>query len=408
MNKKTNTSGKDIPLNTNTIPTLPEGIYRYERGLYLRVTKTGRFWLLKYTINGRRREMGLGSALDQNVSSAVAKAARYRAMIVDGIDPLEKIAEKREERKKEEKKAKMPTFEQYAPKTIERIFKVRIFTNKKTEKAWRSTVNQICNTDLGKRRIDTITRDDVFMALDPLWRTQPRKARDWLNRLNGIFNFAKSDGLIEKNPAEWKGCLDALLPPMGKVRSDIVPEKHHAALAAEDLRDVVQTAWSRGDVHSLAIVFGALTVGRANEYISGLWDEVDFDEKTFSVPRARRKDKKNEPFVVPLSRQALILLERLDTSSKFLFSSQGGGNVAERTVLNRLKSFTDRAVTLHGMRSTFSDWCARNEKNFVISEKCLMHAVGNRVFQAYQRDDLLEQRRKLMQEWADFLLPNVG
>lgn len=408
MNKKTNGSDKDIPLNKDTIPTLPEGIYRYERGLYLRVTKTGRFWLLKYTCNGKRREMGLGSALDQNVSAAVAKAARYRAMIVDGIDPLDKIAEKKEEQRKAEKKAKMPTFEQYAPKTIERIFKVRIFTNVKTEKNWRATVNQICKTELGKRRIDTIAHDDVFMVLDPLWRTKPRKARDWLNRLNGIFNFAKSDGLIEKNPAEWKGGLDAFLPTMGKVRSDIVPEKHHAALSAEDLRDLVQIAWCRDDVHSLAIVFGALTVGRANEYISGLWDEVNFDEKTFSVPRARRKDKKQDPFVVPLSRQAMLLLERLDTSSKFLFSSQGGGTVAERTVLNRLKSLTDKPVTLHGMRSTFSDWCARNEKNFVVSEKCLMHAVGNRVFQAYQRDDLLEQRRKLLQEWADFLLPNVG
>lgn len=64
-------------------------------------------------------------------------------------------------------------------------------------------------------------------------------------------------------------------------------------------------------------------------------------------------------------------------------------------------------MTLHGMRSTFSDWGAKNEKNFLVSEKQLMHAVGNNVFRAYQRDDLLEQRRKLMQEWADYLLPNV-
>ena len=59
---------------------------------------------------------------------------------------------------------------------------------------------------------------------------------------------------------------------------------------------------------------------------------------------------------------------------------------------------------MHGCRSTFSDWCAQNGKNFLVSEKCLMHAVGGAVFMAYQRDDLLEQRRVLLQEWADFLL----
>lgn len=68
---------------------------------------------------------------------------------------------------------------------------------------------------------------------------------------------------------------------------------------------------------------------------------------------------------------------------------------------------TDMPITVHGTRSTFSDWCAKNNKNFLVSEKQLMHAVGNEVFRAYQRDDLLEQRRVLMQEWADYLLPDV-
>lgn len=407
MSRKNTDNDKIVTINLDTIPYLPEGIHRYERGLYVRVTKTSRFWLLKYTCNGKRREMGLGSAIDQSLDAVRAKANRYRVMIDDGVDPLNVLAEKKEQQKKEEKKAKMPTFAEYAPKALERILFVRQFRGKNTESGWRHTIAFLSDGPLGKRRLDSITKDDIAIVIQPVWVSKPRTGRDLLNRLNGIFNVAKSEGLIEKNPAEWVGGLDALLPAMGKVRSILVPEKHHAALSAEDLRSVVQELWKVDRVNALAIVFGALTVGRANEYLGGKWSEVNLNDGTFNVPPERRKDGKNESFTVPLSRQAKALIRRLDTSSEFLFSGPSGNRVSYSYIIASIKATTDKPVTLHGMRSTFSDWCAHNEKNFLVSEKCLMHAVGNSVFRAYQRDDLLDQRRVLMQEWADFLLPGV-
>ena len=103
MSRKTPDNDKKTVINLDTIPTLPEGIHRYERGLYVRVTKTSRFWLLKYTCNGKRREMGLGPALDQSLDAVRAKANRYRVMIDDGVDPLDVLAEKKEQQKQEEK-----------------------------------------------------------------------------------------------------------------------------------------------------------------------------------------------------------------------------------------------------------------------------------------------------------------
>lgn len=407
MSRKNTDNDKKTVINLDTIPTLPEGIHRYERGLYVRVTKTSRFWLLKYTCNGKRREMGLGSATDQALAAVRAKANRYRAMIDDGVDPLNIIAEKKEQQKQEEKKAKMPTFAEYAPKALERILFVRQFRGRNTEKGWRRTINVLSEGPLGKRRLDSITKDDIALIIQPVWVSKPRTGRDLLNRLNGIFNVAKSEGLVEKNPAEWVGGLDALLPSLGKVRAILVPEKHHAALSAEDLRSVVQELWKMDTASAMAIVFGALTVGRSNEYLGAKWSELDHGEKTFAVPKERRKDGKDQPHVVPLSRQAQALIRRLDTSSTFLFSYMKDKPLCNATVNKVMKSVTDKPVTLHGMRSTFSDWCAKNGKNFLVSEKCLMHAVGNAVFRAYQRDDLLDQRRVLMQEWADFLLPGV-
>lgn len=391
--------------NVKSIPTLPVGIHCYERGVYLRVTNHSRSWLYKYQLNGKRRELGLGSA-DQPLSAVLAKVAPLKALVAQGIDPKEQIAQEKAEKKAAEVKASMPTFGEYADHAFEKILYLRSFTGANTERTWRSDIGTLKEA-FGKQRLDAIQRDDVAAFLRQYWTTKPRRGQDLRMRLYGILNVAKGEGLIQSNPAEWKGCLDASLPPMGLVRRTL-PVEHHVAMTPEELRDAVGELWKEDSAGAMAVVFGALTAGRANEYIGGRWEEIDLEENTFAVPQARRKDKKPYPHMVPLTRQLLRLLERLDTSVDFIFQGRGRSAVGASTVLRAIKRVSGRDdMTLHGMRSTFSDWCAKNEKNFLVSEKQLMHAVGNAVFQAYQRDDLLEQRRKLMQEWADYLLPNV-
>ncbi len=391
--------------NVKSIPTLPVGIHCYERGVYLRVTGHSRSWLYKYQLNGKRRELGLGSA-DQPLSAVLAKVAPLKALVAQGIDPKDQIAQEKAEKKAAEVKAAMPTFGEYADHAFDKILYLRSFTSEHTESAWRRDI-RLLKEAFGKLRLDAIHRDDVAAFLRQYWTSKPRRGQDLRMRLYGILNVAKGEGLIQSNPAEWKGCLDASLPPMGLVRRT-VPVEHHVAMTPEELRDAVGELWKEDSAGAMAVVFGALTAGRANEYIGGRWEEIDLEENTFSVPQARRKDKKPYPHMVPLTRQLLRLLERLDTSGDYLFQGKGRSAVCSVSVLRAIKRVSGRDdMTLHGMRSTFSDWCAKNEKNFLVSEKQLMHAVGNAVFQAYQRDDLLEQRRKLMQEWADYLLPNV-
>lgn len=387
-----------------SIPTLPIGIHRYERGLYLRVTDHSRSWLYKYQLNGKRREIGLGSATGQTVSAVLAKVAQLKAQVAQGIDPKVQIDQIKEEKKAQEIKAAMPTFGEYADKAFEKILYLRRFQGKKTEASWRMDIKRLKDA-FGSQRLDAITRDDIAAFLRQWWTTQPNIGKYLRSRLEAILNVAKGEGLIQHNPAEWKGGLDASLPPINVVRRTI-PTKHHDALSPEDLRDVVQKLWKVEKTAAMAVVFGALSAGRANEYLGGKWSEIDFEEKTFSVPQDRRKDKKPNPHMVPLTRQMLVLLNRLDTSGDYIFQGRNKA-IYQATVMRHIKTATDKPVTLHGMRSTFSDWCAKNEKNFLVSEKQLMHSVGNAVFQAYQRDDLLDQRRVLMQEWADYLLPDV-
>lgn len=386
------------------INRLPTGIHCYDRGVYLRVTPRGMSWLLKYSINGRRRELGLGGTA-QPITVVLAKANLAKAQVAQGIDPLEQRAEVRAEQKRAEKKKQMPTFGELAPEALEHVLAMRQFQGARTEQSWRRAFRELAER-FGTQKIDRITRDDCAAVLREVWTTKPRIAKDWQSRMLAVFDYAILRGWIEKNPAVWKNNLDAVLPSQAVVLRG-KPENHHSAVSSAELGRVVQQLWRGDTVGALCAVFGCLTVGRASEFRCAQWDEIDLGAATLTVPPARRKDKKPYPFVVPLSRQAMALLHRLDTSGEFLFSCRDGRPLTLATVLNTFKSVTDQPITTHGLRSTFADWCAKNEKNFLVSEKCLMHAVGNQVFRAYQRDDLLEQRRALLQEWADYLLPEV-
>ena len=390
--------------NTKNISTLPIGLHRYDRGVYIRVTPTSRSWILKYQLNGRRREMGLGPAEGQPISAVMAKANAARYNIDQGVDPLDIKAEKKCVLKEEAKQKAVPTFGQFAPKAVDRIFKVRMFTGCRTEASWLVTLKKL-TLAFGSTKLSDITTADVVKFLEPSWGS-PRAARDLQGRLSNILDVAVTEGYIPSNPAKWD-FLKHWLPSLSKVRKSI-PENHQAAVPAEELRRIAQALWREDSVFAMALLFGFLTAGRLAEWAQAEWAEIDAEAMTLSVPPARRKDGRPVPHVVPLPRQSQRILERLDTSSKLLFPGKFGTKaVSGDALLKKIRSMTDMPITIHGTRSTFSDWCAKNNKNFLVSEKQLMHAVGNEVFRAYQRDDLLEQRRVLMQEWADYLLPDL-
>ena len=163
-----------------------------------------------------------------------------------------------------------------------------------------------------------------------------------------------------------------------------------------------------GCITHKAILFGILTASRTIEFVPARWGEINWAAKVWSVPPERRKDKKKEPHRVPLSNQAIELLQsirgsRIMNPNGFIFLSSYGWHISLGTPRIFLQRALLRSVTMHGCRSTFRDWAAENGKNDVVAEKCLMHATGSTVVRAYQRSDLLKLRRVLMQEWADEL-----
>lgn len=149
------------------------------------------------------------------------------------------------------------------------------------------------------------------------------------------------------------------------------------------------------------ILFTILTASRVGESVPARWDEIDWENRIWSVPPERRKDQKPYPHRVPLSDQAMELLNSIERKGEEIFCLKADDLGSRYSLAHLLQRITKTTATMHGFRSTFRDWAAENGVPDTVAEKCLMHVTGNAVVQAYQRSDLLEQRREVMQAWAD-------
>ena len=377
---------------------------RIDPGLYLKENGNSKSYVFIYQFKGKRRQLGLGSAKTTKVTAAKAKAAQYRAMMLNGVDPADvDVAKPKPAPVATPKKAvtKFVTFKDFAPKAIEKLKFLRNWKNSKNEMQWYSTVETYAYPYFGGKAIDKITSNDILKALTPIWYDKIDTADKLQSRIEQIFNQAVAEGLCRDNPARWRGCLDAHLPSKATVKKGRITN-HFTAVKPEQLRELVRILRQLPDVSAKATLYGILCVGRANEFCRSEWSEIDLDRGIHNMPR-QKVNTDGELFRIPLSRQAIELLNEIPRESKYVFSAYKGQPVCRDTPRLVLKRHSPWPITMHGCRSTFSDWCAENEKNVLVSEKCLMHVGGDKVFRAYQRSDLMNQRRQLLQEWADFL-----
>lgn len=386
-------------ITARDIPNLPLGTHKIETCLYIKVRPTSASYFLRMTIQGKRTDITLGSTRELTFPIARAKAANIKSRIELGEEVL---AEREAAREIGRNRAKI-TFEEVAEVAINALASARKWKNKKSLQQWRNTVRTYAYPVIGKKPIKSLTRADIFDVLQPIWETKCDTASRLQGRLERIISYAQFNGLYPEglNPAAWKGNLEMILPPISKVR--VV--EHHAAPSLKEAQIVAQKFYDSPFLSHKVTLFGMLTACRVKEFINAKWDEIDFDNAIFTVPPDRRKDGKSFPHRVPLSTHAIKLLKSVDRVGDVIFANPKTKQRLDLcTPRKALKDNLDSPVTMHGCRSTFRDWCAEKGIDRILAEKALMHATGNEVEQAYQRSDLLEQRREVMQRWSDFLL----
>lgn len=359
------------------------------RGLYLLVSSTGaRSWVLRYQMNGRRRDMGLGPYPEVGLARAREKAMEARRLAKDGTDPLSL-------------RHRVPalTFEAATEELI--ASKQHGWKNAKHRAQWSSTLAAYAYPKLGALDVKDVDTNVVLAVLKPIWSEKPETASRVRQRIEAVLDYATTRGArTGDNPARWQGHLVHLLPKPGKVRA----VEHHAALPWQEAPAFMAELAKREGTAARALAFAILTAARSGEVRGMTWGEVDAANAVWTVPGARMKAGKEHR--VPLVPEALALLGAPGEATALVFPSptKAGAPLSDMTLAAVLKRMGRGDLTVHGFRSTFRDW-AGEASAFPreVVEAALAHRLKDKAEAAYARGDLFTKRRKLMEGWAGFL-----
>lgn len=391
--KARNIKPEDKPIPHGAIP-----------GLTLEPSRTkGRGkWNLRYVSpeTGKRRNAGLGSYPDVSIAEATKRASAMRIAIAEGKDPLE------EKVRVEAAPAAptVPTFKEAA----EILHKDLLpgWKNPKHGQQWINTLTAYVFPKLGEKCLNEIQPGDVAEVLKPIWLTKEETASRVKQRIHAVMSWGWAHGHCQSNPVDVVGHLLPQQP--GKA----VRTQHHPAMPWRDIPDFVKTYLrpsNRPEVTRTLLEFIILTACRSGEARGMTWAEVDFKDAVWWIPPERMKAKVSHR--VPLSERALQILERQkDHHETLVFPSIRDqvelSDMAITTLLRRMKAPSDtpgRVATAHGFRSSFRDWCSENGYSRDLAERSLAHTIKDKVEAAYHRTDLLEQRRNLMNAWANYI-----
>ncbi|NNM76338.1 tyrosine-type recombinase/integrase [Sphingomonas sp. ID1715] len=364
------------------------GTYQDGDGLLLRVTGVGvGQWKLRIQHEGKRRDIGLGSAKLVSLASARAKAAEARKAIrEDGRDLL---AEKREA------KAAAVTFREAALALHEA--RQHQWANGKHSGQWIATLETYAFPLLGTKPVGNVSAGDIIAAIAGVWTAKPETGRRVRQRICAVLDYAHARG--------WRSTeAPARSLAAGKGLPKQPHGRNHTAMPYDELPMFLTRLRASGGVWGrLALEFTILTAARSQEVRLAKWDEFDTKNAVWTVPAAHMKMKREH--VVPLSPQALAVLKsamavRLDGTD--LVFPGTNGPMSDMTLLAVLRRMKE-PVTVHGFRSTFRTWVAeKTDFPGEVAEAALAHQNPNEVERAYQRGAMLEKRRKLMEAWGAY------
>lgn len=375
------------------------GTYEDGDGLRLVVGASGsKSWQLRFQLNGRRREMGLGGYPLTSLAAARGKARDARALLATGVDPLAAKQQARQDGK--------ATTAATVQAQVEDFFAAHGGSWSATwRRGWERKAEKYVYPVIGQQPVAGVAVSDVLQVLRPLWGTKTRTAEEvrWL--LERVLGAAKVQGLrTGDNPAAWADGLDQLLDRAA--RKTVRKKTHHPALPWQDAQAFVAKLHHLSAPAAIALQLLILTAARSGMVRLATWDEFDLEAGLWALPADRMKS--GEAFAIPLPAAAVELLRQLprQAGSPYLFPGQGRSGVAHRNFLRPVLLELGHAdITAHGFRSTFRTWAGeRTSHPRVICELALAHDVRSLVEGAYDRSDYLTQRRALLEEWAAYLL----
>ena len=364
------------------------GRYCDGNGLYLKVDTSGaRRWEQRLVIRGRQRTLGLGGALLVSLAEAREQALAHRKVARAGGDPTDL-----------RRQAGVPSFEAAAAAVVE--LHRPSWRNAKHAAQWEATLRTYVYPRLGKRPVSDIDTADVLNVLMPIWYEKPETARRVRQRVSTVMKWAVAQGFRQDNPGG--DAIGAVLP-----KHKGTAKRHHRALPHGKIVGAIEAvrASGAGAAVKLAFEFLILTAARSGEVRLMTWSEIDMDAAIWTIPADRMKAGREHR--VPLCGRALEILvdaRQLGNASGLVFPGTRAGKPLSDMTLSKLMRDLGMDAVPHGFRSSFRDWAAEcTNAPRAVMEAALAHAVRDKVEAAYARSDLFERRRKVMEQWAEYL-----
>ncbi|WP_019564389.1 site-specific integrase [Agrobacterium sp. 10MFCol1.1] len=351
-------------------------------------------WVLRITVHGRRREMGLGAISEVSLKEAREEAERWRAVVRAGRDPI-----KERERSKRESAKRLHLLKDIA----EDAYESRKAELKGDGKAgrWYSPLELHIIPKLGKVPVAEVDQTMIRDTLSPIWHSKAETARKALNRLAICFRHAAALG------------LDVDIQATDKARALLGQQRHEATnIPAMPWAEVpaFYQGLSEGSITHLALRLLILTGVRSRPLRFLHVDQIDGDVWTIPGEDMKGRKGKTPDFRVPLTPEALEIIKAAMPISRdgFLFPSIKKGVISDATMSRHMER-AEMSYRPHGFRSSLRDWIAEaTDTPHDVAETTLGHIVGGKVERAYRRTDFLEQRRKLLQRWAKHVTGQNG
>ena len=363
-------------------------------GLFLLVSKSGsKSWMVRIQKDGKRRDIGLGSAAKVPLKLARDRAAEVRAQIEAGIDP---IAERR-------KAAGIPTFKEAA--TLVHAEHLKGWKNGKHEKQWLASVEAYAYPAFGDVSVGLVDAPAVRDVLADIWLTKPETARRLRQRIRTVIDWAVAKGYREASLA--MPVIDKALP-----RQRDKP-KHHAALPYAETPAFFTDLRSKETIGRLALEAKILTAVRSGDLRGMKWAEIDFDAMLWRIPVEDGRGKSGRVHIVPVTPAVMDVLNRARKHKRgdtdLVFPGSMKGKMLSDNTLRKVAVDMGYPITAHGFRSTFADW-VNDQTQFPreIREAALAHVNSNKAEAAYSRTDYLDKRRPMMEAWASYCLGKSG
>jgi integrase len=351
--------------------------------------------MLRYQVNGKRRDLGLGSFDTVTLANAREAARAARAKLAAGIDPIE---DKKAIRSKlVASQAATMLFSEASTKYI--ASKEPGWRSAKHAQQVRNTLAQYAFPFIGRMNVTDIEVAHILKVLEPIWYTKPQTADRVRGRIKSVLDWVAALGLrTDSNPARWEGHLEKLLPSLSQIAETI----HYRALPFSEMPTFMKALRLQEGMGAKALEFTILTAARSGEVRGAKWDEFDLDAGVWTVPATRMKAGKEHRVPLSDAAHAVVKQQQKTSVNEYVFPSPRKTILSDMSLTAVLRRMGTPAVP-HGFRSTFRDWCAEST-DFPrdVAEMALAHAIGNKVEAAYRRGDLFEKRKQMMQEWADF------